>query len=80
MPPKKKAKSTAASTPAPDVDENAMVIDTDAPSELPKPDPLQDPWSDEQETSLFKGIIKWKPCGQSTDFLRLAFSQSVKSK
>lgn len=65
---KKKSKSTAASTPAADVDENAMVVDTpEAPvvEAPPKPDPLKDPWSDEQETSLFKGIMKWKPCGKS---------------
>jgi MRG-binding protein len=66
MPPRKKAKggNQAASTPA--ADEDAMIIDTPQVEEPVKPsyDILKDPWTDEQETSLFKGIIKWKPAGE----------------
>jgi hypothetical protein len=70
MPPRKKAKGSvrAASTPA--ADDDAMVIDT-LQAELSKPDPTKDPWTDEQETSLFKGIIRWKPAGWFTPFLLL---------
>jgi MRG-binding protein len=68
MAPKKKVKGSAraASTPAAEPDEDAMVIDTPQIEEPPKSsyDILKDPWTDEQETSLFKGIIKWKPSGQ----------------
>lgn len=67
MPPKKKKGSTrAASTPVEDQD--SMAIDTPQKAEPPKPiyDILKDPWTDEQETSLFKGIVKWKPAGKIT--------------
>lgn len=60
MPVKKKSKGT---TPATDIDDNAMVIDTPEPAVATKHDLLNDPWTDEQETSLFKGVIKWKPAG-----------------
>jgi MRG-binding protein len=66
MPPKKKGKAAgstrAASTPVPD--EDAMDIDPkENEDEKEGYDILKDPWTDEQETSLFKGIIKWKPAG-----------------
>lgn len=63
MPPKRKARIPAqiATTssegnaeeivPSPDVDANN------------KSSVLSDPWTDEQETSLFKGMISWKPVG-----------------
>jgi hypothetical protein len=68
MPPKKKAKAATAATSTSTADEDAMAIDTPQPQtdEPAKPayDILKDPWTDEQETSLFKGIIKWKPAGE----------------
>ena len=68
MPPKKKAKAAAAAS-TPTADGDAMAIDTPQPQKAEEPqkpayDILKDPWTDEQETSLFKGIIKWKPAGE----------------
>jgi MRG-binding protein len=64
MPPKKKTKVSASTN------EDSKSIGSPAPpvvvpKEPPKPayDILKDPWTDEQETSLFKGIIRWKPNG-----------------
>lgn len=55
-----------ASTPGRD-EGDSMVIDRPETHESPKKpayNPLQDPWTDEQETSLYKGIIRWKPAGK----------------
>jgi MRG-binding protein len=68
MPPRKKAKGITQAVSTPAVDEDSMVTDTPQVEEPQKPayDILKDPWTDEQETSLFKGIIKWKPAGKVT--------------
>jgi hypothetical protein len=74
MPPKKRVRraSRAAST----VSHETPVATPAAPSESPiKPEVFQhaldlsDPWSDEQEISLFKAMIKWKPVGLSVHFV-----------
>jgi MRG-binding protein len=53
MPPRKKAKASAASTPLGDTQPKALQDDL-----------LHDPWADEQETQLFKSMMKWKPTGE----------------
>jgi len=60
MPPRKKAKASAASTPLRDTQprtpQDSGVVQSQ--DEL-----LSDPWADEQETQLLKSMMKWKPTG-----------------
>lgn len=73
MPPRKKTRTITQVPATPTVDEDAMDIDPPATEETDKPayDILKDPWTDEQETSLFKGIIRWKPAGAWPSIQRL---------
>lgn len=67
MPPKKRGRPSTRNASTPVQDEDSMVIDTPEIEDTSKKDDydfLKDPWTDEQETSLFKGIIRWKPAGQ----------------
>jgi MRG-binding protein len=67
MPPRKKARVTAQKASTPAQDEDSVVVNTpETETTLKKPeyDPLKDLWTDEQEISLFKGIIRWKPAGE----------------
>jgi MRG-binding protein len=65
MPPKKKAKASAPAAATPAETDDSLAVDTPpGDEEKPIPESLKDPWTDEQETSLFKSIIKWKPAGK----------------
>ncbi|MCJ1431493.1 hypothetical protein MMC27_000846 [Xylographa pallens] len=92
MPPKKKARlsSRAASTLSAETPAETMSIADDkatpakenqSPTKDPSPikDLLADPWTDEQEISLFKGMIKWKPVGMHKHFRMLSLSQHLSS-
>lgn len=60
MPPRKKAKASAASTPLGDGQPGTpQTSNTLAQDEL-----LNDPWEDEQEIQLLKSMMKWKPTGK----------------
>ena len=69
MPPRKKPRlsSRAASTPSADnvPDPLQVMLKPGSPlkNEQTSPDAEADPWTDEQEISLFKGMIRWKPVG-----------------
>lgn len=76
MPPKKKARGglAAASTPTQARDDDPMDIDTPQAADTPvaataPKSPVVDVhsnmWTDDQEASLFKGVIRWKPAGKS---------------
>lgn len=65
MPPRKRARGQAASTPAPDDD----AMDVDIPRAGGHADAEEDAeqsklWTDDQVASLFKGVIRWKPAGE----------------
>lgn len=66
MPPKKKGRqpSRATSTPSGDVVEHPPEEQqTPLKLDVAKLAIIPDSWTDEQETSLFKGMIRWKPVG-----------------
>ena len=70
MPPRKKARlsSRAASSPSAETPKEATPAAspkaTTEATEPERPALAPDPWTDEQETALFKGIVKWKPVGK----------------
>lgn len=62
MPPRKKAKASAASTPLGDGQSGTP----QASNALSQDDLLNDPWEDEQEIQLLKSMMKWKPTGRQS--------------
>jgi MRG-binding protein len=63
MPPRKKAKASATSTPLQDTQPKTP---QDSGAVQPLDDFLNDPWTDEQEIQLFKSMMHSKPTGNST--------------
>lgn len=62
MPPRKRAKLSAASTPQ-DTTSIEQVV-AEKPATNPMDDVLNDPWTDDEYTELFKAMIRWKPTGE----------------
>ncbi|KAI9762061.1 MAG: hypothetical protein M4579_000697 [Chaenotheca gracillima] len=84
MPPKKKARLSppSASTPQQDV----AGVETATPTAPETPgnrdvvgsELTLDPWTDDQEITLFKGLIRWKPAGMHKNFRMIALSQFMR--
>ncbi|MCJ1308312.1 hypothetical protein MMC25_001965 [Agyrium rufum] len=77
MPPRKKQRLSPAATSVvsqASVDENPPMKRSDAI--VPA---LPDPWTDEQEISLFKGMMRWKPVGMHKHFRMIALSQYLRN-
>ncbi|KAH0560071.1 hypothetical protein GP486_003406 [Trichoglossum hirsutum] len=68
MPPKKKLQLPSRAPSMIPQDDQPMTDatpTTETPATTPAVPTLQpDPWTDEQEISLFKGVVNWKPAGQ----------------
>ncbi|KAL2037968.1 hypothetical protein N7G274_009187 [Stereocaulon virgatum] len=83
MPPRKKAPRAARhdSTPSGDATEQAIEdVPTPAEVEVVKDKiPISDPWTDEQETSLYKGMIRWKPVGMHKHFRMISISENIRN-
>ncbi|KAH9812668.1 Chromatin modification-related protein EAF7, partial [Teratosphaeria destructans] len=68
MPPRKKARVSRAASPA-----ATSTLKTPPPPPNPSTDaPPDDPWTDEEEIGLFKGLMTWKPTGIHKHFRLLA--------
>jgi MRG-binding protein len=70
MAPRKKTRgpSRAASTPSGEVVEQATEeVSAPVKNDVVDTSPIPDAWTDEQETSLFKGVIRWKPVGSFSE-------------
>ncbi|KZM22494.1 uncharacterized protein EKO05_0000795 [Ascochyta rabiei] len=77
MPPRKKAKVSAASTPLGDGQPGtpqASAALAPAQDEL-----LNDPWEDEQEIQLLKSMMKWKPTGLHKHFRMISIHNDMTS-
>ncbi|KAL1856732.1 hypothetical protein Plec18170_003703 [Paecilomyces lecythidis] len=86
MPPKKKPKISSRGPSTPSQADSAPPS-ADTPSNIDgakRPDAdydlVSDPWTDEQETSLLKGIIRWKPVGMHKHFRMIAIAEYMRSQ
>jgi MRG-binding protein len=73
MPPRKKAKASAASTPLADALPKTPQ-DSGGASQ-----PQEDAWADDQETQLFKSMMKWKPTGMHKHFRMISIHADMRS-
>lgn len=72
MPPRKRARASAQSAASPAREDDTMDVDTPQAADTPatpgvktEVDLRNELWTDDQVASLFKGVIRWKPAGES---------------
>ncbi|PGH32647.1 MRG-binding protein [[Emmonsia] crescens] len=86
MPPRKKLRLSSQGASTPQAENLQHTPTTPAqPDGASKPEAesdsiVTDPWTEEQETSLLKGIIRWKPVGMHKHFRMLAISEHLISQ
>ena len=78
MPPRKKTKLSPA---AASTISRSTVEDKASPlkNETLPTQSAPDPWTDDQHTTLFKGMLRWKPVGMHKHFRMVALSQYMRS-
>ncbi|KAL8929235.1 MAG: hypothetical protein Q9208_001318 [Pyrenodesmia sp. 3 TL-2023] len=80
MGPKKKGRpaSRAVSSPAGNTREDVLMTeDTQSKDVIGRLSLQDDPWTDEQEAALFKGMVRWKPVGMHKRFRMIALSNHL---
>ncbi|KAF2122306.1 chromatin modification-related protein EAF7-domain-containing protein [Lophiotrema nucula] len=85
MAPRKRAKASAASTPLAEAqprtpqDSGPTAQSQDLGSPPQNENLLNDPWTDDQETQLFKSMVRWKPTGMHKHFRMISIQNNMRS-
>ena len=66
MPPRKRARVSQATSPTPTSQPKSPTPAVSSPAKTDE-QILVDPWTDDEQIGLFKGLIRWKPTGMSTN-------------
>ncbi|KAK5121662.1 hypothetical protein LTR85_004834 [Meristemomyces frigidus] len=79
MPPRKRAKVSQATSPTPTSQPKTPTPAAEASPSKTDEQVLNDPWTDEEEIGLFRGLMQWKPTGIHKHFRLIALHQFMLS-